>query len=429
MKFVKEFVVPAAILTVICIVISAALALTYNVTEPIIESAKRAEANAARSIVLAGAKDFKEVSVTTENIVEAYEETTGKGFVITAKANGYGGEMQVMVGIKADGTIDSVKLMENGETEGIGSQTGEAKYTDQYKGKDHKLSGIEAISGATISSGAFRHAVYAAFDAYAEMSGLVIEPEEVPFENQAFPDAQNLKEISLEGALKAYTADDKGYVIVIEEQGFEGAPSKMQIYVGINNNGEIVNVVLGKHDETAGLGSKVGEAEFTKQFVGKTAVEGIEAVSGATQSSEGTKKAVTKALEIFAKLKADAPKLEELAYPTAESFEEIALDGAVKAFKVEDGCVIVTEAQGFEGAPSKMQVYVGINNNGEIVNVVLGENEETKGLGSKVGDEDFTKQFVGKTEVEGIDAVAGATQSTNGFKKAVEKALELAKKI
>ena len=126
MNAVKQFVVPAVVLTVICLVVSAALAGTYQVTEPVIEAAKRAEADASRVVVLPGGKDFKEVTVSgVDNIVEAYEAGNGAGYVITGKSKGYGGDLQVMAGIDKDGKIAGVKLMDNNETQGIGSKTGE----------------------------------------------------------------------------------------------------------------------------------------------------------------------------------------------------------------------------------------------------------------------------------------------------------------
>ena len=153
MKAVKEFVVPAAVLTVICLVVSAVLAGTYQVTKPVIEAAKRAEADASRVVVLPDGKDFEEVSASgLENIVDAYKAGNGAGYVITGKAKGYGGDLQVMAGITSDGKIAGVKLMDNNETQGIGSKTGEDAYTSQYKGKDSTLDGVTTISGATIST-------------------------------------------------------------------------------------------------------------------------------------------------------------------------------------------------------------------------------------------------------------------------------------
>ena len=202
MKFVKEFVVPAAVLTGICVVISGALVLTYNTTEPIIEAAKAAEADAARIEVLADADKFEKVETTVEGVVDAYKAVNGAGYVITAEAKGYGGPMQVMVGIKSDGTIDSVKLMSNSETAGLGTKTGEPAYTDQYKGKDSTLDGVEAVSGATISSTAFKTNVQNAFKAYGELAGVEVSTGDTTTPEQAiFPNVENFEEITLDLSL------------------------------------------------------------------------------------------------------------------------------------------------------------------------------------------------------------------------------------
>lgn len=75
MKFVKDFVIPVVVLTVICVVVSAALVFTYQATKPIIDEAKNAEANAARAVVLPGASGFEEVELTAEieGAVDAYQ--------------------------------------------------------------------------------------------------------------------------------------------------------------------------------------------------------------------------------------------------------------------------------------------------------------------------------------------------------------------
>lgn len=117
MKFVKDFVIPVVVLTVICVVVSAALVFTYQATKPIIDEAKNAEANAARAVVLPGASGFEEVELTAEieGAVDAYKETSGMGYVVTASAQGYGGPVNLMVGFDANGTITGVKMLEHQE--------------------------------------------------------------------------------------------------------------------------------------------------------------------------------------------------------------------------------------------------------------------------------------------------------------------------
>ena len=423
MKFVKEFVAPAAILTGICIVISAALVLTYNTTEPIIEAAKAAEADAARIEVLADADKFDKVETTVEGVVDAYKAANGAGYVITAEAKGYGGPMQVMVGIKSDGTIDSVKLMSNSETAGLGTKTGEPAYTDQYKGKDSSLDGVEAVSGATISSTAFKTNVQNAFKAYGELAGVEVSTGDTTTPEQAiFPNVENFEEITLEGAVKAMKAGDEGYLIVTEAQGYMGATTKMQVYTGIGLDGKIVGVALGENTETAGLGTQTGEAAYTDQYKGKDSTDGITAVSGATQSSDGFKKAVDQALQLAANLTASAPAEDSSAASEAPAVSgtEVELAGTEKAVSYEDGSMaITTTGAGYMG---DVTVTVTIGADGKITAITVDASNETRGVGTKTSEAAYTDTWIGLGAGETPDAVSGATVSSNAVNEAVQKA-------
>ena len=52
---------PIVVLTAICLVVSAALTGTYNLTKPVIDAAKAAQANEALLAVLPDGTDFEEV--------------------------------------------------------------------------------------------------------------------------------------------------------------------------------------------------------------------------------------------------------------------------------------------------------------------------------------------------------------------------------
>ncbi len=330
MKAVKEFVVPAAVLTAICLVVSGALAGTYQLTEPVIEAAKRAEADASRVVVLPDGKNFEEVSASgLDNIVDAYKAGNGAGYVITGKAKGYGGDLQVMAGISSDGKITGVKLMDNNETQGIGSKTGEASYTDQYKGKDSTLDGITTISGATVSSKAFESAVNTIFQAYGSLAGVeVAGPEVTPPETIIFPDVTDFTEVALDGAKKAIKAGDAGYVIVMEGQGYSHAAGPMEIYVGVGMDGKIAGVAAGANSETAGIGSQALEPDYLKAYIGKTSPDGIDNISGATETSVGVKKLVRAAMELAPALIGDTtPKVD---LTVAEDGSASAVIGAVR---------------------------------------------------------------------------------------------------
>jgi Na+-transporting NADH:ubiquinone oxidoreductase subunit NqrC len=60
----------------------------------------------------------------------------------------------------------------------------------------------------------------------------------------------------------------------------------------------------------------------------------------------------------------------------------------------------------------------------KILDCITVSEAETDGLGDACADEKFYGQFDGKTEENytEIDAIAGATLTTDGYKKAIERA-------
>ena len=84
---------------------------------------------------------------------------------------------------------------------------------------------------------------------------------------------------------------------------------------------------------------------------------------------------------------------------------------------------MTTAAKGYGG---DIKVAVGINKNGALTGIsILDASNETPGLGAKVKEDDFTSQFAGvkASELDSqVDAISGATFSTNGVKNAVNAA-------
>lgn len=74
-----------------------------------------------------------------------------------------------------------------------------------------------------------------------------------------------------------------------------------------------------------------------------------------------------------------------------------------------------------------INILVGIDENGAVSGIEFVSLGETPGLGSKVRDiETFREQFYGRKEVtDDLDAISGATYSSNGMKKAVDTAIEV----
>ena len=99
------------------------------------------------------------------------------------------------------------------------------------------------------------------------------------------------------------------------------------------------------------------------------------------------------------------------------------------------GYVFFVLVKGYGG---DMSLTVGINSEGEISGVSMGENNETPGLGSKANEEPFKSQLVNirpeeklkvvkanKSKPEEIDAISGATITSKAVVTGVQSALDM----
>ena len=166
-----DFVQPIVVLTVICLVMSLALAFINKVTLPIITETESAIAEAARSEVLPAADGFSKLDVALPEgsfVTEVYEATNGVGYVFMITCNGYGGKgtMNLICGIDSDGKIVDTKTLSHAETAGLGSKVTEDGFKSQFVGKDAALDGVDTISGATFSSNYYIEGIASAFDVY-----------------------------------------------------------------------------------------------------------------------------------------------------------------------------------------------------------------------------------------------------------------------
>lgn len=285
----NDFVLPIVVLTVICLVITTALAFTEQATTPIIEQTEKANAEIARKEVLPAADGFEllELSGLPEGVTEVYNATNGAGTVVMAEGKGYGGIMKIIVGLDADGKITGSKVLAHGETAGLGSKVSEPKFQNQFPGQDESLAGVSTISGATISSKCFIGAVAKAFEAQKIAQGGAVENPLQTKMAQYYPNAE-LKEVT--GGIQCGA---EGNVVLATEKGYGG---DLTIAVLFDGSDKVIDVVVVKSAETEGLGSKVSEEAFTSQFIGKTSADGIDNIAGATASSKAFKAAFNAAV-------------------------------------------------------------------------------------------------------------------------------------
>ena len=173
MKNVKaDFVMPIVVLMLICLVMSGLLAATNFITEPIISAGDAQRAEQARIDALPAADGFTKLDYTAPEGSTVSEVTNGAGYVFMLKTTGYGakGSLQIICSIDADGKIVNTATLGHDETPGLGTKVTEAAFAGQFSGVDASMSGVDTISGATISSSAYVRAIADAFAAFAEIS-------------------------------------------------------------------------------------------------------------------------------------------------------------------------------------------------------------------------------------------------------------------
>lgn len=96
---------------------------------------------------------------TSSGVSDVYEETSGKGYVVIASANGFSESVEVVIGIGADGYIVGIDVAMGSRDFSVNDQT-----ISSFIGEDSTLSGVIFTSGATVSSMAVKTAVSNSFD-------------------------------------------------------------------------------------------------------------------------------------------------------------------------------------------------------------------------------------------------------------------------
>ena len=176
----KEIVKLALCLFLICSVVTGLLAVANEVTAPIIAQRQADDAKKAREALIAGADSFEKLEDMGENplIKEVYAAKAKDeiiGYTVEVVPNGYGGAIDTIIGVSADGTVQGIQYIEMSETPGLGEKVREQEFYSQFIGKTAGAfsvvksgaaedSDILAVSGATISSRAVTDGVNAAVE-------------------------------------------------------------------------------------------------------------------------------------------------------------------------------------------------------------------------------------------------------------------------
>lgn len=302
---------PYVMLMMVSVIMSFAIAGVYALTKDRIDAAALAEQQAARSAVMDGAADMTEVLLPEDAPVDyVYEVYDGAGdlmgLISQITVVGFGGEIEVTVGMDTSAVITAIEVggANFSETSGLGAKTREPAFKDQFAGMSGMLvlkQNIDSVTGASISSGAVVSGVNKAVEYMKTLlpeGTLSADTEELPLSAEEvavlLPGAQETVWMGGGSGITGWWQADNGYIV--RAMSFGEGP--IAVTMGFDANGVVTGVIIGDENfmETEGRGDKILEDWYKLQFVGKSGAQtygdGIDAISGATVTSDAALAAI-----------------------------------------------------------------------------------------------------------------------------------------
>lgn len=151
------------VLFLVSLVAALALAGTNEMTKGAIAQRALEAADAARKTVLNNADTFEQLQVPegigVDNGYRGLKDGKAVGIVAQSTVKGYGGEIEIVVGMDLSGAVTGISVggPSFSETAGLGDKAKEPAFTNQFKGlvlPATLADNVDAISGATITSNA-----------------------------------------------------------------------------------------------------------------------------------------------------------------------------------------------------------------------------------------------------------------------------------
>lgn len=381
----KKNIKNLSVFVCICTIITVLLAITNSFTAPIIAQNQAASANKALLEVMPEGQDFETVDMTSftlpQSVVEVYKETSGKGHVIKLVTAGYGNDMIIMCGVDINGVVTGAVCISSNETLGKEKTYGQSFINKDAAGVD----AVETIAGATKTTQAYKNAVKD-----AQNSAIILAGGSV--------DIRTEEEILSDNLASALGTQNKEFEKLFLTEFVEGVNS---VYTSKNGDGYVF--VAGEN------------------FVGVKA--------------DGT--VVTQGVE-NAQIYSDAvKKIQTVTYQDIDISKYADLEKTVVCAKITSSGNYILETKGAgygikggnEYHPASGEyiiVRTCITPDKKIVDCLTVSEAETDGLGDACADESFYGQFAGKTSENytEIDAISGATMTTDGYKQAIKRAFE-----
>ena len=152
------------------------LGLVNMVTAPAIAANNLKKTNEAMAAVLPYDGTYEPVTYTgSDPVVTAMNKAGDAGYVVQVAPSGFGGNLNVMVGVDNAGVCTGVSIISHAETSGLGANATKESFRDQFVGKSGTQAvtqdggEINAHTGATITSRAVTSGVNSALAAAASL--------------------------------------------------------------------------------------------------------------------------------------------------------------------------------------------------------------------------------------------------------------------
>lgn len=167
-------------LMVITIVSGGVLGFIYGLTKPAIDKVEenkniKAINEVLQTDVAIASTEARDIEDLTYNLAYDANGNFIGAAIKTYSMNGFGGKVELMVGMLKNGIINKVSILSQAETPGLGANMVNDKFKGQFNGKDPKQfvlkvkkdgGDVDAITAATISSRAVSEAIKKAADGF-----------------------------------------------------------------------------------------------------------------------------------------------------------------------------------------------------------------------------------------------------------------------
>ena len=178
-----KFILGIALKLLIISAVTALLLAGVNaLTAPRIAENNELEKKNAIAAIFPSSDDCQLTDISADSVELVYlvlKDGDLLGYAASVSTMGFGGEIELMVGVTAEGTVKGIKVVSHSETPGLGSRVDDEGYLSQYAELGGNLSigsDVDAITGSTISSKAVLRGVNAALSAY---SAIFTENDEI----------------------------------------------------------------------------------------------------------------------------------------------------------------------------------------------------------------------------------------------------------